>query len=244
MGIARRWRVGMAFLIALVSIPGSLAVSAESDPAARPLPAGSTGVTVVDFAAFKRSELFKNLAPLPDGEQMSVWGEEYGFEPFRSLDGITVIMGGGGRPGAESWNGVVLSGTFAATTLAAKMKESARDASTTERYREHTIHVVPSSPEADEALKKRDRVLTRGICKVDMGVPHLSYVVFVGDHTLVGSQSKQGLVKMLDWFDRRGEALPPEQAAILLPPQENGAIFHVPWAADAADGAAGPGPGP
>lgn len=142
---------------------------------------------------------------------MSVWGEEYGFEPFRSLDGITVIMGGGGRPGAESWNGVVLSGTFAATTLAAKMKESARDASTTERYREHTIHVVPSSPEADEALKKRDRVLTRGICKVDMGVPHLSYVVFVGDHTLVGSQSKQGLVKMLDWFDRRGEALPPEQ---------------------------------
>lgn len=32
MGIARRWRVGMAFLIALVSIPGSLAVSAESDP--------------------------------------------------------------------------------------------------------------------------------------------------------------------------------------------------------------------
>ena len=75
MGIARRWRVGMAFLIALVSIPGSLAVSAESDPAARPLPAGSTGVTVVDFAAFKRSELFKNLAPLPDGEQMSVWGE-------------------------------------------------------------------------------------------------------------------------------------------------------------------------
>lgn len=227
MGIARRWRVGMAFLIAIVSIPGSLAVSAESDPAARPLPAGSTGVTVVDFAAFKRSELFKNLAPLPDGEQMSVWGEEYGFEPFRSLDGITVIMGGGGRPGAESWNGVVLSGTFAATTLAAKMKESAGDASTTERYREHTIHVVPSSPEADEALKKRDRVLTRGIFKVDMGVPHLSYVVFVGDHTLVGSQSKQGLVKMLDWFDRRGEALPPEQAAVLLPPQENGAIFSV-----------------
>jgi hypothetical protein len=108
-----------------------------------------------------------------------------------------------------------------------QMKESAGDASTIERYREHTIHVVPSSPEADEALKKRDRVLTRGICKVDMGVPHLSYVVFVGDHTLVGSQSKQGLVKMLDWFDRRGEALPPEQAAVLLPPQENGAIFSV-----------------
>ncbi|MCE2726466.1 MAG: hypothetical protein LW698_06765 [Planctomycetaceae bacterium] len=37
--------------------------------------------------AFKRSELFKNLAPLPDGEQMSVWGEEYGTTPRRTLFG-------------------------------------------------------------------------------------------------------------------------------------------------------------